>query len=168
MKQGLGLVDTCAWIDFFRNASGMLGSQLALLPIPLSAAPRARPGFRCPPGPRSSRTLPIPASRGGTSGAIGNGRGPLGGYPWRRQAASQPRSGLGGGGRSSFCLMLGWSGRVQPLDFQGVRFQRLDKRTQFVQCSPATGDASPRRVVECPCSGLCFAPPLNLNVSSFS
>jgi hypothetical protein len=31
VKQGLVLVDTCAWIDFFRNASGVLGSQLAKL-----------------------------------------------------------------------------------------------------------------------------------------
>lgn len=31
MKPDWVLVDTCAWIDFFRNASGALGGQLALL-----------------------------------------------------------------------------------------------------------------------------------------
>ena len=31
MNQELVLVDTCAWIDFFRNSTGALGNQLAEL-----------------------------------------------------------------------------------------------------------------------------------------
>lgn len=31
MKDGLVLVDTCAWIDFFRNRQGALGDQVSAL-----------------------------------------------------------------------------------------------------------------------------------------
>jgi hypothetical protein len=84
------------------------------------------------------------------------GRGAVGfwGASWRLPLAAASSFSTSAGVRwRRSCIVLSNVGaweRVQPLDFQGVRLQRLDRRAQNVQCSPAIWDASPRRVVECP------------------